>query len=235
FEYKVGATVVTTATVLSANVAGHTIVATFTPTDTDNYVSGGTVQNTLVVNKATPTLTWTPNPLTAITYGTDLTGKLTASSGTVGGTFEYKVGATVVTAATVLNANVAGHTIVATFTPTDGDNYVSGGTVQNTLVVNKATPPLTWTPSPLTAITYGTDLTGKLTASSGTVGGTFEYKIGATVVTAATVLNANLARSTIVATFTPTDGYNNVSGGTVQNTLIVNKATTSVGSITASA
>ena len=55
----------------------YTITATFTPTDTSNYVSGRTVMNSITVfqetpTKVTPKLTWTPKPLKNIVYGTKL-------------------------------------------------------------------------------------------------------------------------------------------------------------------
>ncbi len=41
------------------------------------------------------------------------------------------------TASTVLDASATPYTIVATFTPTNATNFVSGGTTQQTLTVSK--------------------------------------------------------------------------------------------------
>src|SRR5205807_9296239 len=63
-----------------------TLSVTFTPTDTSNYtVATATVQ--LIVNKATPTITWaTP---AAITYGTSLSDAQLNASTTGPGIFVY--------------------------------------------------------------------------------------------------------------------------------------------------
>src|SRR5213075_141935 len=99
-SYAEGATAVTAATVLTAG--AHTLVATFTPTDSTNYTPA-TVTATLTVTAATPTLTWTP--ASPIVYGTTLAESLTATTNpVVAGTVSYAEGATAVTAATVLTA-----------------------------------------------------------------------------------------------------------------------------------
>jgi hypothetical protein len=79
-------------TILSSGT--QSLTATFTPTDTIDYVSGGQVQTTITVNQASPNLTWVaPSP---ITYGTPLSaGQLNASSD-VPGSFSYLPPATTV-------------------------------------------------------------------------------------------------------------------------------------------
>gem|GEM_PF-404341 len=185
----------------------QTLTATFTPTDTTDYVSGGQVQTTLTVNQATPNLSWsTPDP---ITYGTALDSTQLDATADVPGTFSYSpdVGS-------VLGAG--SQTLTATFTPTDTTDYVSGGQVQTTLTVNQATPNLSWsTPDP---ITYGTALDSTQLDATADVPGTFSYSpdVGS-------VLGAG--SQTLTATFTPTDTTDYVSGGQVQTTLTVNQAT----------
>jgi hypothetical protein len=98
-----------------------------------NYING-TATGSIVITQATPTLTWTPNPLGTITYGTTLTGLLTAS-GSVPGNFSYAIAGTPVSNSTVLNVSATPYTLTATFTPSDTVNYVSGGTVTNSLTV----------------------------------------------------------------------------------------------------
>ncbi len=96
-------------------------------------------------DKQTPTLSWAP--IGPITYGTNLTGQLDASSGSVAGSFAYTIGGQPVTASTVLDASATPYTIVATFTPTNATNSVSGGTTQQTLTVNQAMPTPSWASS----------------------------------------------------------------------------------------
>ncbi len=134
--------VVTTTSVLS--IGTHTLTATFTPTDTANCTSGGTVTNSITVTQApptkmTPTLTWTPKPLAEIVYGTalgaDLNATATYNGQTVPGNFVYtdETGAVVNTQSTL---SVGTHTLTATFTPTDTTYYTSGGTIQNSITIN---------------------------------------------------------------------------------------------------
>ncbi len=135
------ATYASTGAVAGANVGSYDITSSFSFTlgSAANYdVHTNTAVNGLTVNKATPILTWSPNPLGPITYGTTLAGLLTASSGPVPGSFTYAAGATPVTNSTVLNVNTVPYTLTATFTPTDTTNYVSGGTVTNSLKVQYA-------------------------------------------------------------------------------------------------
>jgi hypothetical protein len=111
-----------------------------TVTSTDPNYSGSS-SGTLTIDKATPTLTWAA--IDPITYGTTLSGLLNASSNGVVGSFSYANGNTTVTATTVLEASTTAYTLTATFTPTDQANY-NGGTVQQTLTVNKATQSITF-------------------------------------------------------------------------------------------
>ena len=105
----------------------QTLTATFTPTDTTDYVSGGQVQTTLTVNQATPNLSWsTPDP---ITYGTALDSTQLDATADVPGTFSYDPGAGTV-------PDQGQDTLTATFTPSDATDYVSGGQIQTTLTVN---------------------------------------------------------------------------------------------------
>src|SRR5581483_11620441 len=73
-------------TVLSAG-NGHTLGATFTPTDTADYVSGGTVTAAINVLRYTPNLTWS-NPAD-ITYGTALSATQLDAHSDTAGTFAY--------------------------------------------------------------------------------------------------------------------------------------------------
>jgi len=141
---------------------------------------------TLTVDKATPTITWvTPS---AITYGTSLSPTQLNATASVPGTFVYSP-----VSGTVLGAG--SQTLSVTFTPTDTTDY-NAATATVTLVVNKATPTITWaTPSP---ITYGTALSSTQLNATANVPGTFVYSP-----VSGTVLGAG--SQTLSVTFTPTD------------------------------
>ena len=122
-----------------------TLSVTFTPTDTANYTTAtATVQ--LVVNQATPTITWaTP---AGIIYGTVLSGAQLNATTAVAGSFVYTPAL-----GNVLSAGT--NTLSVAFTPTDAVNYTTATkTVQ--LTVGQATPPITWTAP--TGVSYGTAL-----------------------------------------------------------------------------
>jgi hypothetical protein len=170
-------------TVLSAG--NQTLTVTFTPTDTANYTTAS-ASVTLVVNKATPTITWaTPAP---ITFGTALSGTQLNATASVPGTFAYNPPAGTVPAAGT-------QTLSVTFTPTDTTNYTTA-TASVTLQVSKATPTITWaTPA---AITFGTPLSAAQLNATANVAGTFAYNPAAGAVLAA-------GSQTLSVTFTPTD------------------------------
>jgi hypothetical protein len=127
-----GNAVVSSGTVLTAGT--HVLQTILTPTDSTDYTSASTTVS-LVVNKATPTISWsTPN---AITYPTALSApQLNATSGGVAGSFVYTPAS-----GTVLNAG-SGQTLSVAFTPTDTTDYnnASGST---TITVNAGTPTVT--------------------------------------------------------------------------------------------
>jgi glucuronoarabinoxylan endo-1,4-beta-xylanase len=107
----------------------QTLNVTFTPTDTTDY-NAASASVTLTVNKATPTVTWTPANLPV---GTALTAaQLDASAGTVAGAFAYTP------ALGVVISKLGTTTLNATFTPTDTADYNST-TAQATLDVVSTT------------------------------------------------------------------------------------------------
>jgi hypothetical protein len=91
----------------------HQLSATFTPTDSVNYLSVN-VQATLTVAKATPRITWA-QPAPIIT-GTPLSTKQLDATANVPGTFKYTPAA-----GTVLRAGT--FDLEVTFTPMDASNY----------------------------------------------------------------------------------------------------------------
>ena len=166
-----------------------TLSVTFKPTDTTDY---NTITQTVqvVVSQATPPITWaTPSP---ITYGTALSAFQLNATSTVVGTFVYTPAAgTVPTAGT--------QTLSVTFTPTDAADYTPvTKTVQ--LVVNQATPVVTWTPP--TAITYGTALSNTQLNATASVPGSFAYTpaAGAVLMPAPRLSRLPLPRPTLRTT-----------------------------------
>jgi hypothetical protein len=192
-------------TVLGAG--SHTITATFTPTDSTDY-TGASSSITLVVNQATPAITWgTP---VAITYGTALGAAQLNASSPLAGTFTYSPAV-----GTVLGAG--SHSITATFTPTDSTDY-TGAISSVTLVVNQATPAITW-PTPA-AIIYGTAIGAAQLDASSPVAGSLTYSPAS-----GTLLGAG--SQTLKATFTPADTADYTTA-TATVTLTVNQATPTI-------
>lgn len=89
-----------------------------------------TVNTTLVVSKATPTVSWS-NPA-AITYPAALGGSQLNATASVAGSFVYTPAS-----GTVLNAG--SNVLSVNFTPTDAANYNSVNNTTVTIVVNKGT------------------------------------------------------------------------------------------------
>jgi probable HAF family extracellular repeat protein len=112
----------------------QTLTATFTPTDAIDF-TGATQNVQIMVNQATPTVTW--NAPAAITYGTALSGTqldATASfnNAPVAGTFVYAP-----PAGTVPSAGL--HTLSVIFTSSDTVDYSTPKAVTTTIMVNQAT------------------------------------------------------------------------------------------------
>ncbi|MCJ8163682.1 MBG domain-containing protein [Pontibacter sp. E15-1] len=217
-----------TASTVPANLAGVSIsnngkteAGKYTVTaslDNANY-EAESVSRDLVIGKADQVITWAV-PV-AITYGTALSDtQLNAEvAGIAGGSAP---GALTYNPSAGVKLSAGSHTLSVTAAATTNYNAASETVA---IVVHKATPEIAW--SDLAAITYGTDLDGKLNATASfrghAVAGSFDYKIGATVVTRYTMLNAAALPYAIDVTFTPNDS-NNYTGNTGQNTLTVNKA-----------
>jgi hypothetical protein len=153
-----------------------------------------------------PTITWTTPA--AITYGTALSVAQLNATANVGGTFAYAPAS-----GTVPSAGT--QTLSATFTPTDGTDY-SAATASVQLVVNKATPTITWaTPA---AISYGTPLSSVQLNASASVPGTFVYSPAAGLILAS-------GSQSLLAIFTPTDSLDYTSASKSVS-LTVSRATT---------
>jgi len=181
----------------------QTLTATFTATDTTDYVTA-TASVTLTVNQATPAINW--NTPAAIGYGTPLSATQLDATSSVAGSFSYSS-----TAGTVLSGG--SQALAVTFTPTDTTDY-STSTFSTTLTVNPITAPITW-PAPA-AITYGTPLCPVQLNATSTIAGTFSYFPAAGAVPTA----GSMALTVI---FTPT-GTTNYMTTTTSVTMTVTKA-----------
>src|SRR6185503_9053631 len=162
---------------------------TFTPTDAPNYTTASATVR-ITVSQLTPTITW--NTPAAITYGAALGATQLNASASVPGTFAYSPAA-----GTVLDAG--SRTLSVAFTPTDAATYATA-TKTVSIVVNKATPTVTWTAP--ADITYGTALSATQLNATASVPGTFAYTPAA-----GSVLPVGSAQ-VLSVTFTPTDATN---------------------------
>ncbi|HZL29132.1 MAG TPA: MBG domain-containing protein [Acidobacteriaceae bacterium] len=162
-----------------------TLSVTFTPTDTTDYTTA-TASVSITVTAATPVITWA-NPA-AITYGTQLGATQLNATASVAGTFVY-------TPAAGTTPSAGTDTLSVTFTPTDATDYTTA-TATVSLVVNQATPVVTWaTPA---GIGYGTALSATQLNATASVPGTFTYTPAAGTIPPA-------GTDTLSVTFTPTD------------------------------
>jgi len=195
-------------TVLSAGL-NQTLSATFMPTDTADY-NTRTVHVLVNVNKANPSIIWTPPA--AIVFGTALSATQLDATSFVAGKFVYTPAAGAVPSAG------PNQTLSATFTPTDTADY-NTRTVHVLLNVNKANPSITWIGP--AAIVFGTALSATQLDATSPVAGSFIYTPAA-----GKILSAG-PNQTLSATFTPTDtaDYNT---RTVHVLVNVNKANPSI-------
>jgi hypothetical protein len=193
-------------------VGTYSIVATYNGDST--YVPSITT-NTVVVTKATPTITWsTP---AAITYGTPLSAQQLNASSSVPGVLTYTPGLTAV-------LPVGSNTIEVSFAPTDSTDYTGPVTKSQTLLVTGATPAISWpTPAPLQ---YGTALSSSQLNATANVPGTFAYSPASGAI-------LPVGSNTLSVTFTPTASSNNTSNAPVTASvqIVVNPDAPNIASI----
>jgi len=139
-------------TVLGAGT--QTLTATFTPSD-PTMATPATATNSITVNKATPTISWsTPAPVSAgaALSGTQLNAVATFGGSNVPGVFVYSPAA-----GTVMNT--AGTQMLSvTFTPTDIADYNSASGSVNLTVNAESAPSYSWTNVRIVAGGYITGL-----------------------------------------------------------------------------
>jgi hypothetical protein len=196
------------------NAGTYPVTCTFTSSD-PNYVSGGTVGGSLVINAVTPTLSATCAG--GVYNGTaySCTGSATGVGGaTVAGSFAFAPGS---------ETAAGSYPETGTFTSSD-PNYVSGGTASGTLVITAATPTLsaTCTGGVYNGTAYS--CTGTATGVGGAaVAGSFSFAPGS---------ETNAGSYPETGTFTSSDP-NYVSGGTASGTLTITAATPTLSAICA--
>jgi hypothetical protein len=171
----------------------HMLSAIFTPADAVDY-KPAFASVLLTVIPIQPAILW--REPSAISYGTPLTTAQLNATASVPGTFTYSPAT-----GTVLTAG--SHTLAATFTPTDSVDYLPAAGTAN-LVIDPATPILTWVPNDLVAV--GAPLSesqlNAIASASGTtapIAGTFQYAPAA-----GTVFNSP-GPQTLSVTFAPAD------------------------------
>ncbi len=206
--------------ILTITGAGTVVVAANQPGNID-YSAAPQVTQVVVVNKATPTLTWsTP---AAIVYGTPLSGtQLDATSGGLAGSFVYAP-----PSGTVLTGGT--HSLSVTFTPTDSTDY-NNQTASVNLTVDPAVAGVSVSCSP-NPITYGSQTTTCTTTVGGSATGTVAWTINGGAwtstglsggTTSAGGFNGYAAGSyTIGVTY---GGDGNYAAGSASTTLTINKA-----------
>ena len=184
-----------------SGLAGHTpgtysVTASYSGDSNNNPTSTGT---TLTITQASDAITWFAPP-SPVTYGVPPITLLASSSAGLGVNFSVLSGPAMVSGNT-LTITGAGTVVVAANQPGNAE-YSAAPQVTATIIVNKATPTITW--GPLAPITYGTPLSGaQLNATAvgvggGPLAGTFVY-----APPSGTVLAADTQALSV--TFTPSD------------------------------
>ena len=179
----------------------------------DDFFSGSTsaTSSALVVDQASPTITWsTP---AAIVYGSSLSSAQLDAAASVPGTFTYTPAV-----GTVLGAGT--QTLNVTFAPNDSTDYTAA-TASVTVVVNRATPQVMVNPVDIIAGTAlnNSQLSG---AASFVVNGTTVGVAGVFTFTSAAGKELAVGNNQIEdVTFTPTDLSNYIP---VQTTVTVDVA-----------
>jgi large repetitive protein len=179
----------------------YTLTASFTPTDATDFAATPS-SITLVVTKATATISWTPGA-TSISYGTSLSGILNATalngSSTVAGTFACTAATSgaspvAVVAGTILAAG--SYTLTATFTPSNSTSFAADPS-SITLMVSKAVVAISLTSTsgsvaPGIAIVF----TAAVSSSLGTPTGSVSFSDGTSLLSTVALSGGAAAYST---------------------------------------
>src|SRR6266542_1833592 len=200
-KYNASATVPT-------NAATYAVTADFAPTDTTNYngLTGASAGN-FVIQKATPTLSVTNSP---VTY--DGAAHAATVTGSVAG-----LASNISTGGAASQTSAGTYAVTADFAPTDTVNYngLTGASAGN-FVIQKATPTLSVTNSP---VTY--DGAAHAATVTGSVAG-----LASNISTGGAASQTSAGTYAVTADFAPTDtvNYNGLTGASAGN-FVIQKAT----------
>ncbi|HEY6768832.1 MAG TPA: Ig-like domain repeat protein [Candidatus Sulfotelmatobacter sp.] len=229
----------TTDSTAVVHVAGSLAAGNYTVSVTyggdSNYVASAnatTVQ--LLVGRISPAISWTP-PAGSITYGSTLSGVLTASAANGGssvpGSFTYTAtlqggSPAVVVGSTVLGAGA--YTLTVTFTPTDTTTYASAS-ASVSLTVAKAAAAVALTSSAGTVLAANAiTFTAIVSSVAGTPGGTVSFYDGAVLlgpvtlaqgVAAYTTLSLTTGAHTITAQYGGNSNFSSVTSSALTETV----------------
>ena len=128
----------------------HTLTATFTPENSDDYIEAQ-ASITLTVTRAMPAIAWPP--LAPIHSGTALGAAQLNATASAPGSFDYAP-----VDGGLLPVGV--HTLTATFTPEDAENYTEAQATA-TLTVTRATPTAAVPPKPAPVSVDASELRAK--------------------------------------------------------------------------
>ena len=212
---------ITRTTILNA--ATYSVYTRFLPTDSTNYAESNATAQIVMAKRAT---TISVTSVTSLTYGTNLSSFMSGMSGSVAGSFSFRINdasGQLLSSSTILD--VSGYTIYSVFSPTVSGNYLSSNVTLSLEVVKRLAP---ITLSSINSLTYGTNLTSFINGTSTVATGSFDFYLTNTsgqLVTRSTILPA--ATYTIFVSFTPTNPNNDLPA-TASKTLLVNKQSTSI-------
>jgi uncharacterized repeat protein (TIGR02543 family) len=230
WSYSSGTTSVVTINNSTASIVGagsSIITAAFTPDDTSNYASGGTISMTVNVNSKSQTITRTStSPTSPIKFGTYTPTATASSLLSVAITIASDSSSICSIASGVVNFNAAGNCVIQ-YNQSGNFNYLAASQVTETLEIGKASPTFTWGG---VSKNYGESAFDLVDPTPSTPG-TWIYSSATPSVlslSGATATIAGSGTSLITATFTPTDTDNYVSGGTSTMTVTVTKPTLSI-------
>ena len=214
--YSSGASSVIAIDGISATVTGagtSLITATFTPTDTANYVSGGTITMTVTVNKAILGITASSH---TVAFGDAVATITPTYSGFVNGDASSVIIAP--TCSTTYTTTTAVGTAGSSCTGATASNYsfaytpgvitVTQGGQTNALVINS------------TSVTYGSTLTLTTTGGSGSGTNSFVVDSGPCTVSGATLTST--AAGTCMVTATKAAAGNYLAASSVSTAITVN-------------
>jgi predicted outer membrane repeat protein len=200
--------ILTGGSVSQTNAGTYAVTADFIPTDTANYNSlTDALAGDFIINKITPTLSVTNSPVTydGLPHSATVTGSVPGTASNI------------LTGGSVVKTDVGTYAVTADFTPDDATNYNSlSGAPAGNFIINKATPTLFVTNSP---ITYNGSPHAATVA--GSVSGTVSN-----ILTGGSASQINAGTYAITADFTPSDtaNYNSLTDASAGN-FIINKAT----------